>query len=206
MSRNGGHHGPNRRSERGTSLVETALVTPIFLALVLMVMEVGFRLRNDIIADNAAAAAMRALTVAGSSPEADFLALRSLEHGLSTISLEDVDAVVVYSASGPGDQVPPGCLSVPIPAGLACNGYSGPDFFLAYSNAVGTPTGFWGCGVTARDDQWCPTTRQSSLSDPGGPDHVGIYLRLTRSTLTGAIGGAQVIEVDRIARIEPQSN
>ncbi|MEM7337463.1 MAG: TadE family protein [Actinomycetota bacterium] len=187
-------------------MIETALVTPIFLALVLMIMEVGFRLRNDIIAANASAAAMRALTVAGSSPEADYLALRSLEHGLSTISLEDVERVVVYRASGPGDQVPAACLSVPIPTGLDCNGYTAPDFYLAYANAVGTPTGHWGCGVTARDDRWCPTTRQSSLSDPGGPDHIGIYVRLSRGTLTGAIGGAQIIEVDRIARIEPQSN
>lgn len=93
-----------------------------------------------------------------------------------------------------------------VPAGLSCNSYTNADFFLSYVDGTGTPTGHWGCGPTSRDDSWCPTDRQAGVSDPGGPDHVGVFVRLKQKNLTGMFDWDQTLEVNRISRIEPTSD
>ncbi len=181
------------------------MVTPVFLLLILATFELGFMVHNYIKVTGAVGAAGRAVTVAGSSPEADYLAMQSLAHGLSTFDLESVERIVVFKASGPDDEVPLGCLSIPVPGGLECNGYQADDLFLEHLHPDGSTTGHWGCGSTARDQVWCPTDRRSSLSDPGGPDHVGIHIRVVQRDLTGLFGERR-LEITRVARIEPSAN
>ncbi len=198
--------GSRLRGDGGATLVEAALVTPLFFVTVLSLFELSFMAHNWLKVTGAAGDAVRAVTVAGSSPTSDFLAIRSLEHGLSSFDLQDVEVIVIYKADGPDDTVPPGCLSIPVPAGLDCNAYSAPDFFLSYVDAGGIPTGHWGCGPLARDDAWCPTNRQASLSEPGGPDYVGVYIELEQRNITGMFDWDRTLEVNRVARIEPVSN
>lgn len=194
------------RSDSGASIVEIALVTPLFVLTIMAVFELSFMSHNYLKATGAAGAASRAVTVAGADPAADYLAIRAIEHGLSTFELQDIELIVIYKADGPDADVPTGCLSVPVPAGLECNSYSAPDFFLSYVNGAGTATGHWGCGASARDDPWCPTDRQAALSDPGGPDHVGIFVRLKQQNLTGMFDWDRKLEINRISRIEPTAN
>jgi len=191
------------RSERGAALVEAAIVTPLFLALIFVMIESGFLLHNYLLATSASGDAVRSASVGGSSREADFLVLQSLQHGLAAFDPEDVEAIVVYRADGPNDLVPRGCLSVPVPADLACNRYDNTDFFLAYTDADGRAGANWGCGATARDAQWCPLGRQVGLSDPGGPDHVGVYVQIRHHYLTGFLGKGRSLEINRVSRIEP---
>lgn len=197
---------PGKPGERGASLVEVALVTPIFIVVVMAMFELSFMTHNYVKATGAASASSRAVTVAGASPPADFLAIRALEDGLSSFAPEDIELVVIYKADGADASVPVGCLSNPIPAGLECNSYTASDFFLSYTDAAGVPTGHWGCGPTARDDDWCPIGRQSGLSDPGGPDHVGVFLRIRQENVTGFFDWDRTLEVNRVSRIEPATN
>jgi len=194
------------RNERGATLVEAAIITPLFLLLIMGIFETTFMLHNRLKANAAVGAGGRAVTVAGSSAPADFLTLQALEHGLANFDLDDIELVVVYKADGTDDTVPAGCLSYPAVAGLDCNSYVPDDFYLGYVDGTGTPTGHWGCGPTARDTGWCPTARQDALSDPGGPDYVGLYVRIRQKNLTGMFDWDRTLEVDRIARIEPTAD
>ncbi|MEM9134022.1 MAG: TadE family protein [Actinomycetota bacterium] len=198
-----GRRRPTDRRQRGATTIEAAVVTPIFLLILMALFEMAFLVHNYLKVTGAAGVGVRSVTVAGSAPEADYLTMQSILHGLSTFEADAVEQVVLYRADGPDDEVPLGCRSVPIPSGLECNGYEPADFFLPYVDATGIQTGHWGCGTNARDTNWCPTTRQVALSDPGGPDHVGVYIRVTLPSITGILGSDRTLEINRVARIEP---
>ncbi|MEM7276309.1 MAG: TadE/TadG family type IV pilus assembly protein [Actinomycetota bacterium] len=196
----------DRVNERGAALIEAAIVTPLFLLILMGIFETSFMIHDNLKVEGAAGAGVRAATVEGATPTADYLTVQSVRSGLTTFDPANVEMVVVFLASGPGDTPPTGCLSVPVPAGLPCNSYTSSDFFLSNVDGGGNLTGHWGCGPTARDRNWCPTERQAALSDPGGPDHVGIHIRVRQPSLTGILGGDRQIDVTRIARIEPTAN
>ncbi|MEM8922857.1 MAG: TadE family protein [Actinomycetota bacterium] len=186
--------------------MEAAVVTPVFIFIVLATMELLFMLHGYLKVTGATGQAIRAVTVSGSDPDTDYVAMQSLLHGLAGFDPSAIRQIVVYEASGAGSEVPFGCRSVPIPSGLPCNGYVGEDLYLPYIDSGGTLTGNWGCGLGARDENWCPTGRESSISAPGGPDHVGVYVKVELPSLTGILGSSRTIGVNRVARIEPMSN
>ncbi len=195
-----------RRGERGASLIESAVVMPVFVLLLMGLFEMGLAVHNYIKVDGAANGAVRALTVDGAAIDADYVTLQTLRHGLSSFDVNKIESMIVFKADGTDSEVPAACRSIPIPAGAECNTYQPSDFFLAFLDDTGAQTGHWGCGSTAQDQNWCPTGRQDALSDPGGPDYVGIYIRVTVPSVTGMIGPSRTLEVTRIARIEPAAN
>lgn len=182
------------------------MVTPLFILLVMAMFEFGFLLHNYLQVSGASSAAVRTLTVAGNDPDADFLAMQTLDHGLSTFDPVDVTSVIVYRADGPAGELPLACTSNPIPDGVDCNRYSGADFFLSATDSGGNPTGNWGCDVGARDVGWCPMDRQANLSDPGGPDYIGIHIEVNQRNLSGMFNIQDRLEISRVARIEPAGN
>ncbi len=196
-----------RRGERGASIIEAAFVTPVFVLLIFGIFEMGFLLRNYTVVSSSSADAARAAAVYGNLPEADFLTLQTLEHSLNKVGLENIEVLVIYHATGPGDSVPAGCLSVPPSSSLECNRYTPADFFLNNVDAAGVPTGYWGCAVgTSRDSGWCPTSRETAISSPTGPDHVGVYIEFKHTYITGVLGTERTITADRIARLEASEN
>ncbi len=195
-----------RRSQRGATLIEAAIVTPLFLIIVMGMFETAFMVHDHLKVNNAAGSGLRAATVEGTTESADFQTLQSLRNGLSTFDPADVERIVIFRADNPNADIPTGCLSVPPPPDAPCNSYVPSDFFLPFVDAVGNKTDHWGCGPSSRDENWCPTDRQGSLSDPGGPDHVGVYIRVRQANLTGLFGQDREVEVTRIARIEPTAN
>jgi hypothetical protein len=103
---------PTRASlnrERGTTLTEAAFVTLPFFMIIFGIMEMGFLFRNYLTVSNTAAEAARAASVYGSSEEADFQILRSAEHGVAAMGVEQLDFVVIWRAAGPESQLPPQC-------------------------------------------------------------------------------------------------
>ncbi len=197
----------SRRGERGASLIEAALATPVFIFMLMALFEMGLAVHNHLKVDGATTAAIRAATVDGASLDADYVTLQTLRHGLSTFDVEDIEQIVIFHAvDGPGSEIPAACRSIPIPRGIACNGYGPNDFFLPFLDPTGAQTGSWGCASTARDTNWCPTGRQDAISDPGGPDHVGVYVRVNVPSITGMLGPTRTVEITRIARIEPAAN
>lgn len=195
-----------RRNQRGATLIEAVIVTPLFLIIVMGMFETAFMVHDNIKVTNAAGAGLRAATVEGTTVSADYQTLQSLRNGLATFDPADVERIVIFRADDPSAPIPAGCLSVPPPPDAPCNSYVPSDFFLPFVDGTGAQTDHWGCGPSSRDQNWCPTTRQGGLSDPGGPDHVGVYIRVRQANLTGLFGADREVEVTRIARIEPTTN
>ncbi len=186
-------------------------MTPVFFALIFGIMELGLLFRNSLTTNNSAQQGARAASVSGNSPDADYLIIRSVEHGLEAMDLQDLDFIVVFKASGPGDAVPAACLTAsqtydPLNAASpACNRYTAADFFKEIEDPVtGADTGNFRCSMTAVDRFWCPSDRESSLS--AGTDYVGIYVQTNHDFVTGFFSDGRDLSETRIIRLEPDLN
>ncbi len=202
-----------RRGERGSAIIEAAFVTPVFFLLIFAVLEFGFLFRNYLTLTNTAAEGARAASVGGNDEDADYLTLRSVEHGFAAWDVENLDFVVIFHADGPDSQVPDVCKLGPLSRSGGsvdeCNYFTPAEFNLAFRDAAGDRTPYWGCGTGSVDEHWCPIDRQVSLSAtdatyPPGPSYVGVYVEATHNYITGFIGESKVLSATRIIRIEPE--
>lgn len=192
--------------DRGATLVEAALVAPVFALLVFGTFEFGYLLRSHLTVSSATTEAARAASVAANGGPADYLVLQSLAHGLEPIGLEGLERVVVYHAAGPGDPVPPACLSGSVNnATVQCNSYTVADVALPYTDAAGAPTGNWGCEPSSRDLAWCPLDRETGVGG-AGPDYVGIHVEVVHHTLTGFFQASLNLSDTTVVRLEPNGD
>ena len=145
-----------RRGQRGSAIIEAALVTPVFFMLIFGIMEFGMALRNYLAVSNATTEGARSASVLGRDREADFFVLQSIADGIEAMGLENVDYVVVFEADKINGAVPDACRTSSVD-GL-CNRYTRSDFFLALEDAVGNSTGNWGCG----QQPWTATGARST--------------------------------------------
>jgi hypothetical protein len=91
-------------------LVESAIVAPLLILLLIGIMEMGSLLRSYSTAANAARAAGRAASIAGADPMADRMILARLEQESSGGMPGQIAYVVVWHAAGPGEEVPEACI------------------------------------------------------------------------------------------------
>ena len=199
------------RRERGAALVEAAFVTPVFFALIFGILEIGLLFRNSLTTNNATVQGARAASVHGNADDADYLVIRSVEHGLQAMELQNLEMVVVFRADGPDSTVPAACLTASQtynpsnPTAPACNRYVPADFFAEIEDPVtGVPTGNFGCGPSAIDRYWCPADREISLST--GTDYLGIYVETDHHFITGFFQDGRPLTETKIVRLEPVAN
>ncbi len=199
------------RRERGAALTEAAFVTPVFFALIFGIFEIGLLFRNSLTTSNATVQGARAASVHGNAVDTDYLVIRSIEHGLQAMALEDLEMVVIFRADGPNATVPAQCLiasqnyDATNPTSPACNRYEPADFFKEIVNPVtGIPTGNFGCGPASIDRYWCPDDREVSLS--AGTDYLGIYIETNHHFITGFFQDGRPLTETKIVRLEPDGN
>lgn len=204
-----GSHG--RRSERGAVMVEAAFVTPVFFLLVFGVLEFGLLFRNSLTTNNATHQGARAASVGGSDPDTDYLILRSVEHGLKAMDLEQLEYVVVFRADGPDGTMPAVCATASQtfdalnPTDPACNRYTAIDFFKEIEDPLtGTDTGNFRCSPSAVDRFWCPSDRETTLL--GGTDYLGVHVQTRHGFITGMFGAGTTLEETSIVRLEPEAS
>ena len=96
-----------RSSEAGQSLVEFALVVPIFILLMMGVLEYGFLYNNILTVQYAARQGVSAAAQAGGVDGADCSILKAVERALTApIDKTRVSSVLIYKSDANGDPVP----------------------------------------------------------------------------------------------------
>ncbi len=181
-----------RRSERGSVLVEAAVITPLVMTLLLGLVEFGLLAKDHLTVSNGSRAGARVGSAAGTDSLADFQVLQAVQG--ATGSLANVDTVVVYKASTPSGAVPASCLAGSGVAGL-CNVYDASDLGISQAS--------FQSGSYTKDDSWPAASRQTSQSAPGGPDYLGIYVKGTHNSITNLILNQRPVKDDVIMRLEP---
>jgi hypothetical protein len=219
------------RGERGTTLVEAAIVTPVFLLFILAIAEIGLYMKNYLGVANTVRAGARTASAAGSFPSADLYLVNSMALESQAIPRDIIEYIVVYDAGGFGegpvdegtDGVPAGCLAGQPRAGQ-CNVYSVLDFERAAAqiaeetrhreaqergeaSTLNQNLLWFGCRTTgphanqSPDRFWCPTTRDDTYRNA---DYVGVYMKIKHGWLTGIFGQEADIEDLSVIRIEPK--
>ncbi len=151
--------------DRGAALVEAVFVVPVLIFLIFAIIEIGGVLKSYSGAASAVRLGGRSASLAASAPMADAQILAIVADQAATMGNEDIELVVVWHASGPGDLPPAGCLpsntSTPNTATVgqagspaygigACNAYVAPSmaggaFAMAKGTAQEPATYYFGC-------------------------------------------------------------
>jgi len=209
-------------------------VLPVLFVLVFGVMEIGGALKADSTAANAVRSGARMASVAGSDGLADQQILARMAQESAAFGKGEIEYIVIWHATGPGDTVPNGCkqsspttpnqTSVGVSDGDsdalgACNVYIRPDaaggaFDMATGRAAQPITYYFGCTgpsgpATKVDCKWSPTNRRvvstPRLQTPfNPPDYLGVYLQAKHKYYTGILGQTLTVTDSGITLLEPQ--
>jgi Flp pilus assembly protein TadG len=187
--------------ERGATMVEFAVVTPLLLVLAFGTAEMGMAwvANNRVEASNSTAA--RIASSSGHLAEADLSVLQSLKSSLPQKQLNNLDRVIIFKATTANGSVPAACIKavgstdetgLNTATGTPCNTYAG-------ATVRGTiPTSSLGF---PQDDFWAPATRNDNLSDP--PDYIGVWVRTKYTSTTGTFFKDITITKTSVYRIQP---
>jgi Flp pilus assembly protein TadG len=200
------HEGGRRRRERGATLVEAAIVAPLFFMLIFGVVEAGWDFFKRDSTTNMSVVGARAGAGSANDSLADYNVLQAVKGASAGISPSAIKVIVVYRATSASDTVPSACKTASVTntsTTRGCNRYTGSDLSLTSDQfgCTGPP------GPTVKKDSyWCPTTRKAALSGTNGPpDYVGVYVDASGASLTGVFGPILTLKSDTVMRIEPRS-
>jgi TadE-like protein len=195
-----------RHSERGSTLVEAAIVAPLVFLLIYGVMETGWAFFGKLTVNDMSVVGARSGSGEANDVLADYSVLQAVKNAATGIGTNAVTMVVVYRATGPNDRVPTACKTASVTnttSTRGCNRYTASNLSLASDQfgCVGPP------GPALKIDRyWCPTTRKTALQGANGPpDYIGVYVEAQHHNLTGIIGDSFTFTTDTVIRIEPRT-
>ena len=220
------------RDNRGVAMIEAAIFTPVFFAMIFGIMEIGLAMNDSLALANSVKAGSRMASATGNEPKADLYTLLNIARESGAIKRGDIKRIVIYRPKKFGDPPSDQCKAgVPQawkkgdPLGAdACNVYYAQDLknaeiqvtaetaALANGTSVDKSDIFFGCKKGAPpnqdllvDNAWCPTERK--VTQPlGGPDYVGVWMRIEHRWVTKMFGNARTFEEQSIIRLEPRSS
>lgn len=197
-----------RADDRGASMLEMALVTPVFLLVIFGILEFGLAFRSYLAVGDTASEGARIGAIQGPDPttdgnNADFSVLKAIRENTASLELEAIEKIVIFrglpaSAGSPLNQVPQACKDGD--ASMAgCNIYPAREAFYAVQEGDGE---FFECGASSYACGWDPSTRNN------GPrvadiEYLGVYIRYEHPFTTGLFGSDITLESASILRLEP---
>ena len=155
------------QEEPGAVAVETAVVSLILCILLFGVVEFGLLISSALDLSTGARAGARVGATAGGSQTSDYAILEATKGAGGSLSLSDVERVVVFRSTDPSGQPTPECAGGQPTAGV-CNVYDPADLALSEEALA----------ATGHSDFWPPASRV------GGSEYVGVFVRAKHHWLT----------------------
>lgn len=179
--------------DRGATAVEMALIGMLVFGLLFAIIEVSmaFRTRNSV--GNAVASGVRAASVGTNNDTADYNTVRAVADALDITGV-DITRIVIYRATSPTDD-PSATCSGGLSVTGECNVYTPAHFALTAAE--------FGCGVTAPDRFWCPTSRGA---DVGSLDLIGVEITAEHRYMTGFLGDSFTFTTNSVLPVEPSGS
>lgn len=186
---------PRRFGERGSVIVESAIVLPVVFLCIFGTLEFGLAFRSYLTLTNSTRDAARFASSLGKDPDADFQVVNEIRTSLSALKGGTLSKVIIFKGSGSQSTTSSGALA-------ACRAGSVPDLCNTYTGSSLTSTASaFGCGYSSPDRYWCPAVRKENVSDP--PDYIGVYIESIHHGVTGAFGSTRTFHDEIVMRIEP---
>src|SRR5262249_11746794 len=155
-------------------------LSPVFLFVLLGIVDYGFFFASYLAVGRATADAARVASVMGNNSESDYAIVQSVATSLEAFPDTDVKKIIVFNANARGAastvQIEGAACSplvdnIAHTAGSNCNGYTGD---LSFSEPK---VKFQCTSPNNLSAGWCPTSRKVGFIAPGGPpDYIGIYI------------------------------
>jgi hypothetical protein len=174
------NEGYHMGEDRGATLVEAAIVLPVFFLLIFGLLEFGFGFKDWLSINHAAREGARVSVAAADDIRADQLALEAFEEGLVASMIDSVEYVEIGNADG-------SAANRYVPASTACRWTPCPNIDL-------NPT-------FEADVPWPPSARDAEMPDV---DRIKVTVRFKHDYLTGFIGDSVTWTASKVMRIEPQ--
>jgi Flp pilus assembly protein TadG len=180
--------------ERGASAVEAALVTPVVMAMLFGIIEMGFVFKDYL----AVGAAVRSgVRIGAASPRNATFAQTVANRVASTggaMNLNDVQELWVYKVD-------------PLPA-QGGTGTDKPVGFTTFSGCTTCVKFTWNAAtkvfVQAGSPTWASNTQNAcTLASGGPPDRIGVYMKLKHDPFTGFVFKTLFISEASVLTLEP---
>ena len=201
------------KTEAGASVVEAALVLPLFVLLIFSIIEAGSMFLNLSAVRTASREDAREASAAASSATADQTTLIASMKSLGQLS-GSLEGIIVFKAENVSSVVPQQCLDAlangtagvniaaasPLPA-IKCNVYlatqiRNPEITKFGASTSNSDPAFW-------DSHWAPIDRNEVLTPTSSPDYVGVFVKVKSAGATGLLPKRDMTAVN-IFQIEPQ--
>ena len=190
------------RGERGATLVESALITPVLLLFVFGIFEFGFAFRDYLGVSNIVRDAAREASVAGNAADADYRILRAVQRAGAALPDDAIDRLIIFEATDATSTPHADCLGGTSrgPTGTQrCNVYDFSDFLLPEAEFQCDPL----APLPDPDRFYCPSDRDVLV---GNLDYVGIWVQVTHTYITGLFGDTVTFTDQIILKLEPQDH
>ena len=187
----------------GAALVEAAFVTPVFLFVVLGILESGLLFRTYMAVGSSTQDGARTASILGDDTYADWEIIQDVQKSMSVVPQGQINNLVVFKAAGPSAVVPAACASSSSGTTSAnCNTYvPSRDWNLPAARKVD-----YNCTSPGFSAGYCPTTRKTALAGANSPpDYIGIYISVNHKYVTKLFGTTKALSATTITRLEPQS-
>jgi Flp pilus assembly protein TadG len=179
--------GTRTTGERGAAAVEAAIVTPLVMALLFGIIELGFIFKDYVAVGGAVRAGVR---IASANPRTSTfasLAAGNVARTGGAMNLRDVQQMWVYKVDTITDK---------------------PIGFTDFANCTVCVKFRWDTGTRAfvvTSDNWPASTQNacSSRSLGGPPDRIGVYVQLKHDAFTGLVFDTMKISEASILTLEP---
>ena len=191
--------------ERGVTLIEAALVTPVFVVLLFGVLELGAAYKDKLTVTNATTSGARVGSAAADDAFSDFHILQAVGKAVTAAPAGSIQRVVVFKAEGPDGTPTAGCKAGTPSAGIAgtrlgaCNVYTWASFSEARAK--------FGCQLAYNLDRYyCPTQRKVALSvlNGGPPDLVGVWVQMRHDYFTQIFDDSVMLTDQTVIAVEPR--
>jgi Flp pilus assembly protein TadG len=193
-----------RDGEEGLALLETAIVAPFLILLVLGIWEFSNGWQSNLTVQTTVRAAARTGSGLGNDRAADYAVLQAVKAGLTDFAAADIKQVIVYKATAANGEPPATCITGGSSAALFCNVYDGTQV-NTLTLASFTGDAVTGCTGTSPDRFWCPSGTPGRSVSQASPDYLGVYIRVLSRYQTGFFPGQGItVEKNMVMRIEPK--
>ena len=189
--RGSGSRGLSTRADRGSVVVEAALLLPVFLVLVFGVVEWSLVMRDEVAVSSAVRTGVRVASIPASvtatnitQPTAD-----AIRKAGSVMPKDNIDYILVYQANNKGYPLPDGNTAMTCAnAGSTCVKHTWNDVTNKFDTTAGT---------------WDPALLNTCAGDPNAQS-VGVYLKASHPMLTRFFGSTRSIDDRAVLRFEPR--
>lgn len=173
--------GRTQRRERGAAAVEAVIVTPIFVLLVIGIMEFALFFQNNLSASDAVKAGVRMASAEGRNANFAQDAADRVQDAGGALNKNNIQQLWVYKANTTNEF---------------------PQGFSSFSDCTVCVKFRWdGTQFTPTLNNWAATSQNACAAGP--PDRIGVYLQVRHDALTGMVFSTITIREANVLGIEP---